>query len=519
MKTVLPKGAKITKTSKQCMVECAAEFISFVTSEAKYYCQLDQRDTITTEDLIDAMRKVGLNVIADYSFRYYQHYLNHDHACASGQYAPPPCSLPQDVHTRVSGQYYCPPPHPLPSQDVQACVSRQYYAPPPPPPLPLQDVSARNFSIAPNFMFPNTIGTGTFFGGDYQELPPPLLQQDVPAHVSSQYYAPPPPPPPLTLQNVQAHNFSMAPNFMFPNPIEMGTFFGGDDGEELPPSLLPQDVQACVSGQYGPPPPPPPQDVQARYFPMAPNFMLSNPIEMGSFFGDDDAEELPPPSLPQDVQALVSGQYTPSPPPLDVQARDFPMAPNFEFPNPIGMGAFFGDGHGEELPPSLLPQDVQACVSGQYGPPPPPPPQDVQARYFPMAPNFMLSNPIEMGSFFGDDDAEELPPPSLPQDVQALVSGQYTPSPPPLDVQARDFPMAPNFEFPNPIGMGAFFGDGHGEEFPPPPPLPQDVQARTQQKWVHFLEMVKNLVAAGGDGDGNSDDEGFDLIPFLNSDD
>jgi hypothetical protein len=27
------------------------------------------------------------------------------------------------------------------------------------------------------------------------------------------------------------------------------------------------------------------------------------------------------------------------------------------------------------------------------------------------------------------------------------------------------------------------------------------------------------LVAAGGDGDGNSDDEGFDLIPFLNSDD
>jgi hypothetical protein len=33
------------------------------------------------------------------------------------------------------------------------------------------------------------------------------------------------------------------------------------------------------------------------------------------------------------------------------------------------------------------------------------------------------------------------------------------------------------------------------------------------------MVMVKNLVAAGGDGDGNSDDEGFDLIPFLNSDD
>jgi hypothetical protein len=31
--------------------------------------------------------------------------------------------------------------------------------------------------------------------------------------------------------------------------------------------------------------------------------------------------------------------------------------------------------------------------------------------------------------------------------------------------------------------------------------------------------MVKNLVATGGDGDGNLDDEGFDLIAFLDSDD
>ncbi|MCI55732.1 hypothetical protein A2U01_0076983, partial [Trifolium medium] len=50
----------------------------------------------------------------------------------------------------------------------------------------------------------------------------------------------------------------------------MGTFFGGDDGEVLPPPLLSQDVQGYVSGQSAPPPPPlPPQDDQARYFPMA----------------------------------------------------------------------------------------------------------------------------------------------------------------------------------------------------------------------------------------------------------
>jgi hypothetical protein len=85
------------------------------------------------------------------------------------------------------------------------------------------------------------------------------------------------------------------------------------------------------------------------------------------------------------------------------------MAPNFEFPNPIEMGAFFGDGDGEELPPPPLPQDVQARVNGQYAPPPPPPllsPQDVQAHDFPMSPNFMFPDP--MGSLFGDGDGEEL---------------------------------------------------------------------------------------------------------------
>ncbi|GAU28309.1 hypothetical protein TSUD_256370 [Trifolium subterraneum] len=384
MKSVLPRDAQITKKSKQCMVECAAEFISFITSEANYKCQLDQRNSITAEDLIDAMRKVGLDVIADYSFHYNQHYRNYQAGVSGQYYAPPPLMLPQDVQARVSGQYYATPP----------------------PPLPLRDVQARNFPMTPNIMFSNPIDVGTFIGVDDEVLPPPPLAQDVQARVSGQYYAPPPPPL-LPSQDVQARNFSMAPNFKFLNPIEMGTFSGGDDGEELPPPLLPQDVQAYVSGQFTPPPPPPPDD-QARYFPTTPNFMFPNPIEMGSYFGDDDAEGLPPPPLPQDVQACVNGQYASPPPPLDVQARYFPMAPNFKLPNPIEIGAFFGDDDGEELPPPPLPQDVQAHVSDQYAPPIPPPPQDVQACDFPMAPNFMFPDPKEMGSLFGDGYGEEL---------------------------------------------------------------------------------------------------------------
>jgi hypothetical protein len=33
------------------------------------------------------------------------------------------------------------------------------------------------------------------------------------------------------------------------------------------------------------------------------------------------------------------------------------------------------------------------------------------------------------------------------------------------------------------------------------------------------MVMVKNMAVAGGDEDGSSDDEDFDLIAFLNSDD
>ncbi|MCI79424.1 hypothetical protein A2U01_0100695, partial [Trifolium medium] len=72
--------------------------------------------------------------------------------------------------------------------------------------------------------------------------------------VSDQYYAPPP--PPLPLQDVQARNLLMAPNFKFSNPLEIGTFFGVDDEVLPPPPLQPQDVQA-VSGRYYAPPLPP----------------------------------------------------------------------------------------------------------------------------------------------------------------------------------------------------------------------------------------------------------------------
>jgi histone H3/H4 len=126
MKKALPKHAKITDESKEIMVKYAAEFISFVTAEANHYCKLDYRTTVTAEDLLITMHKLGFDVYAKYSFRYIQ--LFRDRARV-GQYAPPP-----------------PPP-------------------PPPPPLP-QDFQAHNFPLDPNFVFADPTEMGAILGDD-----------------------------------------------------------------------------------------------------------------------------------------------------------------------------------------------------------------------------------------------------------------------------------------------------------------------------------------------------------------
>ncbi|KAH7431833.1 hypothetical protein KP509_08G068900 [Ceratopteris richardii] len=61
MRKVLPSSAKIADDAKETIQECVSEFISFVTSEANYRCQREQRRTITAEDLMWAMCKLGFD--------------------------------------------------------------------------------------------------------------------------------------------------------------------------------------------------------------------------------------------------------------------------------------------------------------------------------------------------------------------------------------------------------------------------------------------------------------------------
>ncbi|XP_058113341.1 nuclear transcription factor Y subunit B-6 [Magnolia sinica] len=61
MRKVLPTHAKISDDSKETMQECVSEYISFITSEANERCQREQRKTITAEDVLWAMSKLGFD--------------------------------------------------------------------------------------------------------------------------------------------------------------------------------------------------------------------------------------------------------------------------------------------------------------------------------------------------------------------------------------------------------------------------------------------------------------------------
>lgn len=137
MRRVLPTHAKIADDAKETIQECVSEYISFITSEANERCQQEQRKTITAEDLLWAMSKLGFDDYVDPLTLYLQRYreLEGDHrgslrgeplltplkraASDSGLYGPPApvyhAAATHDHHNHhaIPHQYfYAPQPHP-----------------------------------------------------------------------------------------------------------------------------------------------------------------------------------------------------------------------------------------------------------------------------------------------------------------------------------------------------------------------------------------------------------------------
>ncbi|CAI0374097.1 unnamed protein product, partial [Linum tenue] len=61
MRRILPAHAKISDDAKETIQECVSEYISFVTGEANERCQREQRKTVTADDVIWAMGKLGFD--------------------------------------------------------------------------------------------------------------------------------------------------------------------------------------------------------------------------------------------------------------------------------------------------------------------------------------------------------------------------------------------------------------------------------------------------------------------------
>ncbi|KAA8527068.1 hypothetical protein F0562_008703 [Nyssa sinensis] len=61
MRRILPPHAKISDDAKETIQECVSEYISFITSEANERCHREQRKTITAEDVLWAMGRLGFD--------------------------------------------------------------------------------------------------------------------------------------------------------------------------------------------------------------------------------------------------------------------------------------------------------------------------------------------------------------------------------------------------------------------------------------------------------------------------
>ncbi|XP_027772814.1 nuclear transcription factor Y subunit B-1-like isoform X1 [Solanum pennellii] len=83
MRKILPPNVKISDGFKLMIQECVSEFIGFITGEANNCCQLDQRKTITAEDLLRAMDRFGYDDYVETLALYLHRYREYDGGCRS----------------------------------------------------------------------------------------------------------------------------------------------------------------------------------------------------------------------------------------------------------------------------------------------------------------------------------------------------------------------------------------------------------------------------------------------------
>ncbi|XP_010477449.1 PREDICTED: nuclear transcription factor Y subunit B-9-like isoform X1 [Camelina sativa] len=112
MRKSLPAHAKISDDAKETIQECVSEYISFVTGEANERCQREQRKTITAEDILWAMSKLGFDNYVDPLTLYINRYREIETDRGSALRGEPAVSFRQTYGG--SGIGFHGPPHSLP---------------------------------------------------------------------------------------------------------------------------------------------------------------------------------------------------------------------------------------------------------------------------------------------------------------------------------------------------------------------------------------------------------------------
>ncbi|PUZ50698.1 hypothetical protein GQ55_6G079200 [Panicum hallii var. hallii] len=91
MRQVIPKGFRISSSSKQLTHDCTVEFAGFITGEASEQARAQHRRAITPEDYIASFEALGFDDYVEPMNTYVRGYCGqHNTAGYGGDYAWPP---------------------------------------------------------------------------------------------------------------------------------------------------------------------------------------------------------------------------------------------------------------------------------------------------------------------------------------------------------------------------------------------------------------------------------------------
>lgn len=119
MRSVIPTTGRITDEAKQLVQKCVAEYINFITGVANQHCSRESRKTLTAQDILYAMAKLGfhdyLHTLTLYLNRYRQ--IESQRATVDGDpvvfrtsLLPTPPAHPLPLNLELSTQEVLPPP-------------------------------------------------------------------------------------------------------------------------------------------------------------------------------------------------------------------------------------------------------------------------------------------------------------------------------------------------------------------------------------------------------------------------